>query len=206
MQLTNALVASAALAAGVSATLPHGKVTVVEAVVRNIHTYTKATRSVNRAASLFRRQSDECNSAASALEEAYNNDPMPSPDSDLTLGLATYLAENDVETPSAICPDQLPEITGTVGEALTSYADEVLSWWSAHTDELQDVYSACNDEMNLGESLSEIAMGCTSLLADITGSGNGGNGDSGDGSGAAPLQTGAVMAAMGVAGVVAAIL
>lgn len=189
MQLTGTLALT--FAVGAYAAVP--TVQYVNAVVRDVTTYEQPS-------GLSRRQSDKCVSEAADYLSAVENDPPPTLDASLASALESYASDNDIPTPTG-CEDDV-SITGSVGSSYSSYTEEVMSWWSAHTAELQDFYSACSDVPEVS-SITEAAGGCSSLLADITGDGKSSNDDDDD---AAPRQTGAAFAAAGVAAAIAMVL
>jgi hypothetical protein len=207
MHVSNTILfTSAAFAAGTYAALPN--VEYVQAIVRDVTT-------VSHPRSLQRR--DDCSDAQEDLVNLINDDPLPLPDAKYISDLASYAQDNDIPTPVG-CEE--PTYTGELAKDASSYSSEFMSWWDSHTTDLQSVYSACSDDSAFASSLSEIATGCSSLLTDVTGTPKSGGDDSSDDSDssdnkgsddddkddAAPKTGAAAVAAMAVAGLVAAIL
>lgn len=157
-----------------------------------------------------RRDLASCNSVATAVLPRITDAPTVPAD------VASYLAFSASVTDA--CSD--PTVTGSIGSAYSSYAKSFTSWRDAHITDFRAIWQACSDVQGVATVLPIGSGQCSSLVAAITsagpvdaggnGGGNGiggggGNGGNGGGSrNAAPRETGAVMAAVAIAGFVVA--
>ena len=134
-------------------------------------------------AAIMARGTPECTNAAIKILPAITADvPIP------PAALVTFLATADLKQTDP-CVD--PVITGTMGSTFSEYASSYTSWQNKHLTDFRSLYQACSD---LPE-VSKIAIpsgACAKLVAQITSKG------------AAPRETGMVVAAIGMAGLVAA--
>lgn len=179
-----------------------------------------AGEQVARGGSNFqRRDLAACNSVATAVLPRIT-DGVPTVPADV----ASYLAFSANVTDA--CSN--PTVTGSVGSAYSSYAQSLTSWQDAHITDFRAIWQACSDVQGVATVLPVGTGQCSSLVAAITsagpvnpggngggngnggggggnGNGNGGNGGNGGGSqNAATRESGAVLAAVAIAGFVVA--
>ncbi|KAF6822231.1 hypothetical protein CPLU01_12149 [Colletotrichum plurivorum] len=164
-----------------------------------------------------RRDLASCNSVATAVLPRITDAPTVPAD------VASYLAFSASVTDA--CAN--PTVTGSIGSAYSSYAKSLTSWQDAHITDFRAIWQACSDVQGVATVLPLGTGQCSSLVAAITSAGpvdaggnGGGNGNGGGGGGngggnggngggshnAASKETGALMAAVAIAGFVVAVM
>ncbi|KAK2046365.1 hypothetical protein LZ31DRAFT_552272 [Colletotrichum somersetense] len=99
--------------------------------------------------------------AAVAQYSTVTADFPPIPD---TLATAT-----DANIPQVTDPCRFPSVTGSVGEALTSYSAALQSWEDAHITEIRALWGACSDVPEISSVIAQFGDSiCSTALAPIT--------------------------------------
>ncbi|KAK1985490.1 hypothetical protein LZ30DRAFT_820360 [Colletotrichum cereale] len=74
-----------------------------------------------------------------------------------------------VDIPQITDPCQFPSVTGSYGEALTSYSSALQSWQDAHITEIRSLWGACSDVPEISSVIAEFGNAiCSTALAPIT--------------------------------------
>lgn len=201
MQLTNSLLLAAA--ASISGTYALQNADVVHVVVREMTTIALPKRSIPL---LFRRDSSECEAAATTFVQNIDVDSLPTPDAQLIQGLESYYSENTEATDTCSV-----SFTGALSSEYAVYTSGLSSWVEEHSSDLKNFLQACTDVPEISSSLAQRLGSCTGELNKLVGgsgdsatetgsaSGASSTGDADKGS-AAPRFAGSVVGVVGVVG------